>query len=300
MHDLRRLDLNLLVTLDALLAEHNVTRAAHRLHLSQPSVSVQLARLRELLGDPLLLPGPRGMRPTARADALREPLRAALEALGQAVAPPAPFDPATATRTWQLAASDYAASTIVLPTLAGLRTAAPGTRLAVRGLVPQQIVQQAEARQIDLAFHTVEGAPEGMRQRILFDERYVLVGRAGHSGLKRRPTLAQFCRLDQVIVSPDGGGFHGPTDAALAAQGLKRHVALSVPHFLFVLSALVRTDLVAMLPERLVRGHPALRVVPAPLAVPGYRMAMLWHERVHRDPAHQWLRAQVVAAVVKP
>ena len=77
---------------------------------------MQLARLRELLGDPLLLPGPRGMRPTARADALREPLRAALEALGQAVAPPAPFDPATATRTWQVAASDYAASTLTPPT----------------------------------------------------------------------------------------------------------------------------------------------------------------------------------------
>jgi DNA-binding transcriptional LysR family regulator len=91
---LRRLDLNLLVTLDALLAENNVTRAAERLHLSQPSVSVQLARLREVFNDPLLLPGPRGMRPTARADALREPLREALESLERAVAPSSPFDPA--------------------------------------------------------------------------------------------------------------------------------------------------------------------------------------------------------------
>ncbi len=297
MNDLRRLDLNLLVTLDALLAEHNVTRAAQRLHLSQPSVSVQLARLRALLDDPLLLPGPRGMRPTARADALREPLRAALETLGQAIAPPAPFEPASARQTWQVAATDYGATTIVLPVLARLRMSAPGTRLAVREMVPQHITRQAEAGRIDLAFHTVEGAPEGLRQRILFDERYVLAGRVGHPGLKRRPTLAQFCRLDHVIVSPYGGGFHGPTDAALDTLGLKRNVALSVPHFLFVLSALASTDLVAMLPARLAHGHPALRVVAAPLAVPGYQMAMLWHERVHRDPAHQWLRAQILAAV---
>ncbi|MBW8837567.1 MAG: LysR family transcriptional regulator, partial [Burkholderia sp.] len=129
VNNLRKLDLNLLVTLDVLLAELNVTRAAERLNFSQPSVSVHLAKLRDVLGDPLLLPGPRGMRATARAEALREPLRQALEALEQAVAPARPFDPAQATQTWRIAATDYAESTIVLPALQGLRTAAPGTRL---------------------------------------------------------------------------------------------------------------------------------------------------------------------------
>ena len=105
MSNLRRLDLNLLVTLDMLLAEHNVTRAAQRLHFSQPSVSVHLAKLREIFGDPLLLPGPRGMRPTARAEELREPLREALAALASAVAPASPFDPAQATHTWRVAAA---------------------------------------------------------------------------------------------------------------------------------------------------------------------------------------------------
>ncbi|GGY21813.1 LysR family transcriptional regulator [Paludibacterium paludis] len=126
---LRQLDLNLLVTLDALLAEHNVTRAAERLHLSQPSVSVQLAKLRNVFDDPLLLPGPRGMRPTARADELREPLRQALDALERAVTPGRVFDPALASHTWRVAATDYGASTILLPALADLREAAPGTRL---------------------------------------------------------------------------------------------------------------------------------------------------------------------------
>jgi DNA-binding transcriptional LysR family regulator len=297
MNNFRRLDLNLLVTLDVLLSEHNVTRAAERLNFSQPAVSVHLAKLREALGDPLLLPGPRGMRPTARAEAMRGPLRQALDALGHAVSAPQPFKPAEAHQTWRVAAADYAESTILLPALAGLRSLAPGTRLAVLELVPSRIVRQAEHGEIDLAFHTSEDAPEGLHRRVLFKERYVLAGRAGHPRLKRRPTLAQFCALEHVIVSTDGGGFHGVTDDALAKAGLTRRVVLSVPHFLFLISVLANTDLVALLPARLVRDTSVLRVVEPPIEVPGYEMAMLWHERSHRDPAHQWLREYIAGSV---
>ncbi|CAI0701146.1 LysR family transcriptional regulator [Serratia ficaria] len=297
MSNLRRLDLNLLVTLDALLAEHNVTRAAQRLNFSQPSVSVHLAKLREIFGDPLLLPGPRGMRPTARAEQLREPLRQALAALELAVAPSTPFDPAAANNTWRVAAFDYGESTIVLPALNGLRTAAPGTRLAVIETAPARIAQQAERGEIDLAFHTREGAPPNLRQRTLFSERYVLVGRAGHPKLQKTLTPAQFCQLEQVMVSPDGGGFFGITDRALEELGLTRRVVLSVPHFLFVIAVLMNTELVAMLPERLLRHQPALEVVEPPVAVPGFEMTMLWHERSHRDPAHQWLREHIVRSL---
>src|SRR5690606_14787753 len=118
---LRRLDLNLLVTLEALLTELNVTRAASRLHLSQPTVSLQLARLRDVLGDPLLLPGPRGMRPTARAEQLREPLRVALQALREAIAPPGAFEPGNAELTWRMSASDDSGDTVVQSSLDGLR-----------------------------------------------------------------------------------------------------------------------------------------------------------------------------------
>ncbi|MGY2485451.1 LysR family transcriptional regulator [Cupriavidus sp. CP313] len=297
MTNLRRLDLNLLVTLDVLLSEHNVTRAAQRLHLSQPSVSVHLSRLRDYFGDPLLLPGPRGMRPTAKAESLREPLREALGALEHAVSSDSPFDPAASTHTWRVAATDYGESTIVLPALQALRMAAPGARLAVVEMVPPRIARQAERAELDLAFHTTDGSPPGLHRRALFTERYVLVGRAGHPRLKRRPTLAQFCALDHVIVSPDGGGFYGVTDEALALAGMQRRVVLSVPHFLFVTSAVASTDLVAMLPERLVHGVPGLKVVEPPVDVPGYEMSMLWPERVHRDSAHRWLRELIATSV---
>lgn len=297
MNNIRRLDLNLLVTLDTLLSEHNVTRTAQRLHLSQPSVSVHLAKLRDIFNDPLLMPGPRGMRPTARGDELREPLRLALEALERAVSPSEPFDPRVADNTWRVAAFDYGESTVVQPALLGLRAAAPHSRLAVIETVPSRIARQAEQGEIDLAFHTQEGSPPNLRQRILFSERYVLVGRAGHPELQTSPSLAQFCELEHVMVSPDGGGFFGITDKVLAEAGLTRRVVLSVPHFLFVMSVLANSDLVAMLPSRLVRNNSSLQVVEPPIEVPGFEMTMLWHERSHRDPAHQWLREHIVAAV---
>ncbi|MEA9390013.1 LysR family transcriptional regulator [Acerihabitans sp. TG2] len=297
MNNFRGLDLNLLITLNMLLAEHNVTRAAQRLNLSQPSVSVQLGKLRNILDDPLLLPGPRGMRPTARADELREPLRMALDVLAHALSPTSVFNPAQASNTWRVAASDYGESTILLPALNGMRAAAPRTRLAVFELTPASIAKQMEQGEIDLAFHTSDNKTSNLRRRILFTERYVLVGRAGHPHLKNNLTIAQFCKLEQVIVSPDGGGFNSITDKILADMGLSRRVVLCVPHFLYMRSVLVSTDLVGLLPSRLVRDTDGLQMIAPPIDVPGFEMVMLWHERSHRDPAHRWLRGQIADAV---
>ena len=292
-----RLDLNLLVTLDTLLAERHVTRAAARLHLSQPAVSVQLARLREAFGAPLLIPGPRGMLPTARAEALRGPLREALAGLQAAVAPTAPFDPATADATWTIAASDYSGLAVVAPTLARLRAAAPRTRLAILEAAPQRVARLAEDGEIDLGLQTMDRIAPTMHAHKLFDERYVLAARRGHPRLRRKPSLATFCALEHVLVSPDGRGFSGVTDTALAALGRRRRVVLSLPHFIVAMSAIATSDLVAMLPQRLVAGRADLQTFEPPLDVPGFEMGMFWHERRHRDPGHRWLREQVLAAV---
>lgn len=294
MNNLRRLDLNLLVTLDALLAERSVTRAAKRLGLAQPSVSVQLAKLRVFFGDPLLLPAPRGMRPTSQGEALRDPLRVALAELEATVMPRAVFDPAKAEVTWRIVAADYGNAVVVAPALAHVRAAAPRTRLAVLQLQPSEIAKQAASGEIDLALHTMDDSPPGLRRRTLLRERYVLVGRARHPKLVRRPSLAQFRALEHVVVSPDGGGFVGATDHALAKLGASRRVVLSLPNFGSVFDAIARTDLVAMLPSRLVVGRRGLRIVDAPVEVPGYDFVMLWHERVHDDPTHRWLRDRLI------
>ncbi|MEY8709878.1 LysR family transcriptional regulator [Mangrovibacter phragmitis] len=292
-NSLRRLDLNLLITLDALLTEHNVTRAAERLHLSQPTVSVQLSRLRDYFGDPLLLPGARGMRPTARADELREPLRQALSFLEQAVAPQGDFFPQQSSQTWRISAFDYGEYTILLPMLESLRTQAPATRLSVVQSSPSQVLRKAEQGDIDLALMSAAEAPLDLHRRTLFTEHYVLAGRVGHPHLKPGLTLEQFCQLDHAMVSPDGGGFRGITDTFLMEQGITRKVSLSVPHFLFLCAVLANTDMVAMVPWRLVRENIALQVIPLPFEVPGFEMLMLWPERVHRDPAHKWLREHI-------
>jgi len=300
MHNsLRRLDLNLLVTLDALLAELNVTRTARRLNLAQPTVSLQLGRLRQLLDDPLLLPGPRGMRPTARAEALREPLRQALAALEGALAPAAPFDPARSERTWRIAASDHSATTLLTPLLAELRGQAPGIRLALLDKKPDLLAEQLEGDRLDLALDVADAAAPGLRQRLLFTERYLLAGRRGHPALQEPVSLETFCQLDQALVSPNGGGFASLTDHLLAERGLARRVVLSVPHFSTLASALLASDLVALLPARIALTHPGLQTQVPPLAVPGFDMLLLWPERLHRDPAHAWLRERIVARLTE-
>jgi DNA-binding transcriptional LysR family regulator len=297
MNNLRNVDLNLLVTLHALLTERSVTRAAQRLHLSQPSVSVQLRKLRQIFADPLFIPGPGGLSPTTKAHALVQPLRSVLAEMTQLLQPRRRFDPADAAVTWQIAAADYAQYAILLPLLARLRRDAPGMRLAIREASHARMLKQVESGAIDLAFMALEQAPERLHHQMIFKEQYVLVARKGHPALKRKLTLDAFCKLEFIIVSPDGGGFRGITDTMLDGRGRKRRVVLSVPHFLFVPEAVARTDLVAMVPSRLVRvrtGH--LQIVDPPLPIPGYEMAMIWHERAHADPAHIWLREQLLRA----
>ncbi|SDX07990.1 DNA-binding transcriptional regulator, LysR family [Pseudomonas syringae] len=298
MHNtLRRLDLNLLVTLDALLSEQNVTRAARLLNLAQPTVSLQLGRLRELLDDPLLLPGPRGMSPTERARELRGPLREALVALEGALNPGVTFEPALSDQTWRVAASDYAVTAFVWPSLTLLRRLAPNTRLALLNKHPIGLANDLENGQLDLALHTRDEAPPKLRQRSLLHERYVLAGRRGHPALAKKLSLKAFCGLEHAVMSPNGGGFVGSTDQALAAKGLERRVVLSVSNFNSLISALVHSDLVAVVPERLVRDEPTLHVQAPPLAIPGFEMLMLWPERLHRDPAHRWLRELIASTL---
>ena len=299
MRNIRGIDIELLVTLEALLTECNVTQVARRLHLSQPTVSVRLGKLRNLFGDPLLTPGTRSMRPTTRGLELLGPLREALSGVARMLSAQTPFDPARAELTWRVAASDYAQHAILMPLLVQLRRLAPGVRVAVYTPVPAEVARMAERGDIDVAFVTTDIVPESLRSTKLFAERYRFVARKRHPLLGRGPiTLEQFCALDHVLVSPEGGGFKGATDVLLETRRRKRRVVLSVPHFLSAPELVRRSDMVAMLPERLLDGRgQGLQLRDSPVQPPGFEMAMGWHERVHADPAHAWLRAQVIAAV---
>jgi DNA-binding transcriptional LysR family regulator len=290
-----RLDLNLLVTLETLLVEQNVTRAAERLHLSQPAVSAQLSRLRELFDDPLLIPAQRGMTPTAKALELLEPLRLALDQVRATLAGHRHFDPLKAQLTVAIACTDYLQTTLVQPLAVALRKRAPGVRIALRHLDPPQLEARMANGEVDLALMEPECAPVSLRSRHLFDERYVLIGRHRHPRLRRGLSVEQFARLDHVIVSLRGGDFTTPVDEGLAALGYRRNVVLSAASFLSVPEIVAHSDIVALVPERLVRDRgEALKTVECPFPVPGFSISMLWHERTHAHSGQRWVREVIV------
>ena len=293
MADLRTLDLNLLKTFDALMDERSVTRAAARLALTQPAVSGMLVRLREAFGDPLFVRSSRGVLPTARAEALAPTVRQVLLEVA-AMLQPLSFDPARATLTMTVAATDYALRVIVLPWLAVLRAQAPGLCVAVQPVDDLHVAAQLERGEVDLALTTPEAAPPSVHARPLFDERYVCVARAGHPAMAAGAlTLDAFCALDQALVSYGGSPFEGVTDRALAALGRQRRVVASVGSFLMLPELLRRTDLIALAPARLIEGERDLVSCVPPLAVPGFTKLAVWHERRHRDAGQRWARERL-------
>jgi DNA-binding transcriptional LysR family regulator len=296
--DSKRLDLNLLVTLETLLVEQNVTKAAVRLHLSQPAVSAQLNRLRHEFGDLLLIPAQRGMTPTAKAIELLDPLRQALDQVRATIATHRNFDPAKAQLTVAIACTDYLQAAVVKPLVAELRTRAPGVRVALRNLDLRQLEAQMARGEVDLVLMTPQDAPSSLRTRHLFDERYVLIGRRKHPRLRKGITVEEFAKLEHVVVSLGGGGFVTPVDSALAALGYKRNAVLSAASFLFVSEIVSDSDFVALVPERLVRNRSdALKVMDCPFPVEGFAVGMVWHERNHGHSGQRWIREAIVSLI---
>lgn len=296
--DIKRVDLNLLATLEALLLEQNVTKAANRLHLSQPAVSAQLNRLRAIFDDPLLIPAHRGMTPTAKALELLAPLRAALNQIRTTLTSHRDFDPVQAELTVGIACTDYLQAVVVMPLVIKLRRDAPGIRIAIHNLDPQQLEKQMERGTLDLALISPKYAPPCLHAQHLFDERYVLVGRRDHPRLREGIGLAEYAQLEHVIVSLDGGGFVTTVDNALHAQGYSRKVVLSAASFLLVPEIIARSDFVALLPERLVRNRTdTLQLIEMPSLAEDFAVGMVWHERSHGHSGQHWLRDTIAALV---
>jgi DNA-binding transcriptional LysR family regulator len=299
--DLSGIDLNLLVSLDALLAESNVTRAAARLNLTQSAVSAQLARLRHLFDDALLIPAAngRGMTPTARALELREPLRAALQTLETVVRGQPAFDPLTGTRRFVVAASDQCVAVLGLPLMIEwARLAGPGLQLAFIAIESGSLAERFERGEIDLLLGSAQQVPPTLKARKLYDERFVVAQRKGHPRGAANFDLDHYCALEHVLVSTSGGSFFGFMDEHLEALGRRRRVALSVQHFTLVPEVLARTDYLATLPHRLIaRYQDRIDLFELPFEARGFSMHAAWHPRNHADPALVWLREAVAAMV---
>ena len=294
-------DLNLLVALDALLAERSVTRAAGRIGITQSAASHALSRLRKLTGDELLVRGRDGMVPTIRAEAMRAPLRRALEQITGTLSSPGAFDPKTARMRVFIGASDYAELVLLPGIMARLVREAPGVELRV--LTPGQApASELAAGKLDFVLMPLPSGDEsqGIRGRQLFRDRFVCIARRGHPLAKTKTlSLSSFAGAAHALISPWGtdGGY---VDDALARLGLHRKVAIAVPHFLVAPHLVASSDLLLTVAERIAKvvvGQLGLVVLAPPkeLGLTGFTLSILWHERTHDDPARRWLRGVIIA-----
>lgn len=293
------LDLNLLRVFDAMVAEGNTGRAGARVGLSQPAVSAALGRLRHATGDPLFVRESNRMVPTARAEALASPIRAALSTLERSLAAPLAFEPATAARRFRIHGSDYFSSLIMPPLSALAEAAAPGVVLGLLDL-PGGPETHLAGDTADLCLGMARPVPEWVDREELFASHLVGVAARDHPALTGVPPEAPipveiFARLPHAIVSGDGAT-RGSLDGPLEAAGIVRRIALTLPHFHAVALAVAEGSLIAALPvhfARAVAPRLGLSVHPLPVPSPQVRIAMFWHGRHRDDPGNRWLRDRV-------
>jgi DNA-binding transcriptional LysR family regulator len=291
MRDIRKVDLNLLVVLGALLDERNATRAAARLGYTQPTISGMLRRLRDLFGDPLFVRTQRGLLPTPRAEALARPLKQLL-ADGQHLIAPDNFDPGSSQATFVVSSNDYMQRALLVPFIRALRREARHIKLAIAPPVGETIGDALSRGHVDLAVTIPEFAMSDLPSRLLYREHYVAAVRRQHPLARgERMTIERFCSYDHILVSPTGGSFEGPTDRALAQLGLRRRVRYSIPSFLLVPEILQTDDLIALVPSRLLReSDDRLVLLRPPVEIPGFDVIAVWHARVDKNVSHRWLR----------
>jgi DNA-binding transcriptional LysR family regulator len=295
MIDVRKLDLNLLVVLEAIHGAGGVSRAAERLNLTQPAISHALARLRGHFGDPLFVRQGRSLVPTPLTRGLIEPLRRSLGELGLLLGETPPFAPATATARLTLAMRDPVELLLLPRLMPMLAREAPGIDLRVVQVARRNLPSALAAGTLDLALDVALPAADGVeRQRIAADDLVVVV-RAGHPRIRKGFDLDDYLREQHVMVTSrrKGPGFE---DLVLGEHGLQRHVRLRCRNHLAAWRVVSESDLVLTMAARYVgvldlgTGN---RVLPLPVATPTFELYLYWHETADNAPANRWLRGLV-------
>jgi DNA-binding transcriptional LysR family regulator len=286
------LDLDLLLTLEVLLEQRNVTRAAATLGLTQSAVSQRLRRLRESLGDPLLVAGGQGLVLTERAQLMREPLASALAALRAAVTLGAPFEPARDGRLFTIACSDVGELVVMPGLLRRLEREAPGITVRMR-LPGPDVGHELQTSQLDLAVGFFGEDRAGLRSCVLGHERFVVCCQPGHRLLGPGYAMSDYLECRHLLIAPRGEA-EGVVDQLLAEQGLRRELGGVVGNFAAAPFVASSTELVLTCPATLaytLARHIPLQILEPPLQLPTFPISMVWHERSQLDEAHRWFRA---------
>ncbi|WP_044874262.1 LysR family transcriptional regulator [Pseudomonas sp. LFM046] len=292
--NLRRIDLNLLLVFDALMQEQNLSRAATRLHMSQPAVSNALARLRSQLGEPLFKRTARGMLPTAHAQVLYGPVRQALKLLQLGLGAQEVFDP-EAEHCFRLSMNDYAQAMLLPALLEQLRREAPRVALEVQDDEAQSLMTRLATGELDLAIDYLYFDNPDLCYQPLMEEELVVIGRAEHPAFAGGLTLEGYLGSQHVLILPRAGR-GSPLEIVLGSAKIKRQAGLQVPHYLTIPPIVARSDLLGTVPRRLAKHFAALyalEVAPLPVATPPVQVSLIWHRQQELAPGLRWLREQL-------
>jgi DNA-binding transcriptional LysR family regulator len=297
-----RVDLNLLVYLDVLLRERNVTRAADQLGLSQPAMSNGLRRLRDLFEDPLLVRTSEGMAPTERAEELQPVVRQLLSTMDRELQPRSEFDAKNAKRVFRIMASDYAESTLLPRLLLRLRESAPGITLDI--MTPSDVsFLDVEQGKVDMAINRFDALPQSFHQKDIWRDDFACLMSANNPALEDF-TLDTYLGAQHVWVSKTGMGVGvgvnpddvqrlGWVDEALTRLGKTRNITMFTRHYQAAMLLAEQTDLIVTLPSkaaRLQRDNPRVVIKPPPFEIPPIDLKMAWSPLLHHNPAHRWMR----------
>jgi DNA-binding transcriptional LysR family regulator len=291
-------DLNLLVVFDAIIQDKTLTRAGHRLGMSQPAVSHALARLRHMLKDDLFVRTPDGMSPTPRAERMAGPARAALHEL-QVTLEADEFDAPQASRDFIIAVNNCAARAVVPALVRRLAKLAPSVVLDVRPLGRRNVLDQLDGGEIELALTALIDGGDRFKCVGLLDDEYAVIVSSDHPMVADLEfSIEDFAALPHIDVTSSGDDTHF-IDDVLAERGLTRAVVAKLPLHSLV-SVLVGSRALAVVPRRVAADLVTLCplvMLPLPFPSPRVSLSMIWHRRLDNHPAHRWLRGTLRDAV---
>lgn len=306
--NINKIDLNLLIYLDVLLRECNVTRSAYQLNITQPAMSNGLKRLRALLGDPILVRTSEGMKPTEKALRLKPTVRKVLLELEEALQPEDTFDAKSSTRVFRIMASDYAASTLIPKLLNKLREKAVGITLDI--MTPSDVsFHDVEAGKIDMAINRFDELPQSFHQKNIWQDDFVCMMSANNP-LATQFDLDGYLAAQHVWVSKTGFGIGvgmdptdvqklGWVDEALQSIDKTRSIRVFTRSYHTAMHLAHEQDLVATLPRKVAmvnKNNPEVIIVEPPFVIPPIELQMIWSPLLHHDSSHSWFRRQIIDA----
>ncbi|KMT65666.1 LysR family transcriptional regulator [Catenovulum maritimum] len=300
--NISKIDLNLLIYLDVLLREQNVTRAAQQLGITQPAMSNGLKRLRELLNDPVLVRTSDGMSPTEKARKLQPTVRKILLELEEALQPTDPFHPESSERVFRIMASDYAASTLLPALLSRLQDLAPNVRLDI--MTPSDVTfHDVEEGKIDMAINRFDDLPLSFHQKVIWSDKFVCLTH------KDNPHIADwsvdaYCKNQHVWVSKTGFGVGlgiepsdikklGWVDEKLEELGKQRNIKVFTRNYHVAMQLALKKQMMVTVPSRATLNYinePNIQVLELPIELPEIKLDMIWSPLLHHDASHIWLR----------